>query len=57
MSKELQLSRKNFLSKLGMGVAGVALLTSLPSLITAKTRKRISKIKISVHPNAVKRNK
>ncbi|MFA8341754.1 MAG: twin-arginine translocation signal domain-containing protein [Rhodothermaceae bacterium] len=54
----MEKSRRNFLTTLGKGAVGAAILSYLPFKIFAgeKNKKR-SSIKVKIHPQAVKRTK
>ena len=56
MSKENLESRRKFFNKITIGFAGLALVGLIPKVLFAK-KKRLSGIKVNIHPDAVKRNK
>lgn len=50
------IGRRKFFSRVGMGALGLTLLSSFPFKLFAK-EKNMKKIKVKIHPSAVKRNK
>ncbi len=54
MNKE---SRRKFFAKVTKGIAGITLLSIFPIRVFAGNQKENRRIKINIHPDAVKRNK
>lgn len=50
------IGRRKFFSRIGMGTFGVAVFSSFPFKLLAKEHKN-KKVKVLIHPSAVKRTK
>ncbi len=50
------LTRRTFFDRITKSAIGAALISSLPLSLFAKSKKKISKVKVSIHNKAVKRN-
>ena len=51
-----EIKRRNFITKIGLSIAGFSLLSFTPIKLFAKLKKQ-DKININIHPYAIKRNK
>ena len=49
------IGRRKFFSRIGWGTLGATLLSSFPLNLFAKNK--VNKVKVTIHPSAVKRNK
>ncbi len=53
-----ELNRRKFFSKLSIGALGTIVFSMFPLNIIGKSKsKNITKVKVKIHPNSVKRNK
>ena len=59
MNKEIKnrIQRRNFFKKIGLGLTGTALFSSLPYKAFAKANKERKSVKVNIHSSAIKRNK
>ncbi len=51
-----EIKRRNFITKIGLSIAGFSLFSLSPIKLFAKTKTQ-NKININIHPYAIKRNK
>jgi hypothetical protein len=59
MNKESKnnIQRRSFFKRIGFGLTGTAILSSLPYKVFSKTDKERKKVKVNIHSSAIKRNK
>ncbi len=57
MGKKKKINRKNFFGNVGMGLLFIGLMKNLPFKFLNNIKRNSKKIKVTIHPSAIKRNK
>ena len=52
-----KIERRNFFKRIGFGLTGTAILSSLPYKLFAKANRERKKVNVNIHSFAIKRNK
>jgi len=57
MEKRKKINRKKFFGNIGIGLLFVGLMNNLPLKFLSNIKRNSKKVKVTIHPSAIKRNK